>query len=82
MWNVNTASSTTIGGIKVGFYFNYVECKYENVKQSVSTKNGFILTMWNVNCTLISFPSVPISCFILTMWNVNYIKINTESRAI
>ena len=57
------------------FYINYEECKYNLEGEMVLSYQGFILTMRNVNRTMVNSSSDIGFCFILTMRNVNINKV-------
>ncbi|EGT4533428.1 hypothetical protein DFK95_18775 [Clostridioides difficile] len=60
----------SIGNTKfiLGFYINYVVCKYYRIAYFWHIFYNFILTMWYVNYLFIKFIVSCMLCFILTIW--------------
>ena len=55
----------------LGFYINYVICKYWKTHLGLVWRSCFILTMWYVNSLQSISTLSPAVSFILTMWYVN-----------
>ena len=82
MWYVNGEINKHIPVYYLGFYINYVICKFSCLFQSFQLNLCFILTMWYVNFLLIVCAFITTYRFILTMWYVNLQEDEDEEKTL